>query len=72
MRFSILTILAVVSAAFAFDFNARPFNEAPHCAACSPLFPRAYTVVMNPIDTNVFLASMRRKMRRIQSLRQVL
>ncbi|OCL10501.1 hypothetical protein AOQ84DRAFT_230658 [Glonium stellatum] len=32
MRFSILAILAIASAAFAFDFDAHPFDQAPHCA----------------------------------------
>ena len=53
MRSSTLTTLAVASAAFAFDFNARSFSEAPHCVVCSPLVPRACTGVINPIDTNM-------------------
>ena len=43
MRFFTLTILTVASVAFASDFKARPFNEAPHCAVC-PLVPQACTV----------------------------
>ena len=46
MRFSILTVLTIASAAFAFDFKARPFDEAPHYAVCPPLVPQVCKAVI--------------------------